>query len=60
MHFDELFGDVEPESGAAELPGYGGVDLLEFPEDVFQLVFGNANAGIRDLIEQVFSLLLDC
>src|SRR3990167_5985247 len=52
MHFDELLGDAEPESGPTEFPGDGGVHLLELREDVFDLVLWNTDPRIRDTIAE--------
>ena len=59
VHFNEFFSDVEPEPGAAELAGNGGIHLLEFLENVFELVLRDTDTSIRDPIEQGFPLLLD-
>src|SRR4051794_7027009 len=59
VHFYEFFCDVEPESGAAELPGYRGVNLLEFFKNVFELFLGYADSVIVNAIEQIVPLLLD-
>ena len=48
MHFDEVLGDGEAETGAARFAGASGVHAVEALEDAGLVGGGNADAGIRD------------
>ena len=49
----QMGGDGEPQPGAAETPGGGGVGLLEGPEQPAQRLGLDADAGVDDLEAQV-------
>src|SRR5262245_31535921 len=59
MHLDELLGDAEPESGAAEFVSDGRVGLPELRKYIFQLILRNPGSGIRNTIDEHLSLALD-
>lgn len=46
--FGALFGDMQPEAGAADLAGVGIVDAIEFLENMAKFVTGDANTGVCD------------
>src|SRR6266446_7145662 len=46
MHFDDVLGNGETETSAAQFAGAGGVDSIEALEDARLIGGGNADAGI--------------
>src|SRR5262249_56184454 len=58
VHLDELLGDAETQAGAPVFPADRGVDLPELREDVVQLIFGDANAGVAHAVDEVVAALL--
>src|SRR5260370_17026383 len=48
MHLDDVLGDGETESGAAEFAGARGIHAVEAFENARLVGFGDADAGIRD------------
>ena len=47
MCFNDIFNDGQPQAGAAHFPGSGFVDAIKPFKDPGQIIFRDADAGIR-------------
>src|SRR5437016_12125951 len=53
VHLHEFFGDAESEPRSPELARHRRVDLTELCEHVLQLFLRDADAGIRDAVDEL-------